>query len=156
MSDLFDGDFGGAGNIPRLRISLRILGDDLDPDFLTQQLGVAPTESGRRGEPNDRAGGGRPSSREIGLWIYRVSAAPDTELGDALDQLLAAMPQDATLWEELTSTYAVDVFCGVQLEADSQSTAIPADVLERLGRLGLALVFDLHSAPGVETDRNAG
>jgi hypothetical protein len=148
MIDPFAIDFGGAGNVPRLRISLRIVGDDLDPDFITQQLGVAPTESGRRGEPNDRAGGGRPSRREIGVWIYRVSVTADTELGDALDQLLAAMPQDATLWEELTSTYAVDVLCGVFLEADNQSTTIPADVLERLGRLGLALAFELHVSYG--------
>src|SRR3982751_4646571 len=109
MIDPFAVDFGGPANVPRLRISLRIVGDDLDPDFITQQLGVAPTESGRRGEPDDRAGGGRPSSRETGVWIYRISASPDTELGDALDQMLAAMPQDATLWEELRSTYAVHV-----------------------------------------------
>ena len=145
MSDSFSYDFGGASNLPRVRISLRIFGDDLDPSFITQQLGIAPTESGRKGEPNESSRRGAMSLWETGAWVFRLSVRSDTELGDALDELLAAMPQDATLWEELTSTYAVDVYCGVFLEANEQSTTIPADVLARLGRLGLPLVFGLHA-----------
>jgi hypothetical protein len=145
MSDPFSYEFGGAGNMPRLRISLRIFGDDLDPSFITQQLGIAPTESGRKGEPNESSRRGAMSLWETGAWVYRLSVRSDTELGDALDELLAAMPQDATLWEELTSTYAVDVLCGVFLESSAQSTTISADVLARLGRLGLPLAFELHA-----------
>jgi hypothetical protein len=145
MTDPFGYDFGGASNRPRLRISLRIFGDDLDPSFLTQQLGVAPTESGRKGEPNESSRRGAMSLWETGVWVYRLSMRSDTELGDALDELLAAMPQDATLWEELTSTYSVDVLCGLFLEEAEQSTTITADVLERLGRLGLPLAFEIHA-----------
>ena len=145
MSDPFRYDFGGASNLPRVRISLRIFGDDLDPSFLTQQLGVAPTESGREGEPNLSSRRGAMSLWETGAWMYRLSLRSDTEIGDAREELLAAMPQDATLWEELTSTYSVDVCCGVFLDADSQSTSIPADVLARLGRLGLPLALEIHA-----------
>ena len=144
MTDPFGYDFGGASNLPNLRISLRIFGDDLDPSFLTQQLGVAPTESGRKGEPNLSSRHGAMSLWETGAWVYRLSMRSDTELGDALDELLAAMPQDATLWEELTSTYAVDVCCGVFLEAGVQGTSIPAEVLAKLGRFGLPLALELH------------
>jgi hypothetical protein len=128
-----DGDgtaWGGRDEptAPRLRMSLRIRGTALDPDFLTQHLGVAPTASG------------------AGHWTYRLDAPPDTELGDAIDMLLARVPNDATLWEEIAGTWAIDVHCAIGLEAATHATAIDASVLERLARLGLALTFELHDS----------
>lgn len=128
-------------NIPRLRVSLRIRGDALDPDFLTQQLGVAPSFSARKGELIARRGTER--LQTTGVWTYRLEVSPATELGDAIAHLLAALPEDATLWEEITGSFTTDVFCGVFLENDNQSTVIQADVLSTLGRRGLPLSFDL-------------
>ena len=128
-------------NIPRLRVSLRIRGDALDPDFLTQQLGVAPSFSARKGELIARRGTER--LQTTGVWTYRLEVSPATELGDAIAHLLAALPEDATLWEEITSSFTTDVFCGVFLENDNQSTNIQAEVLSALGRRALPLSFDL-------------
>jgi hypothetical protein len=137
----FDDDDVEDLNIPRLRVSLRIRGDALDPDFLTQQLGVAPSFSARKGELIARRGTER--LQTTGVWTYRLEVSPATELGDAIAHLLAALPEDATLWEEITSSFTADVFCGVFLENDNQSTVIQADVLGTLGRRGLPLSFDL-------------
>ena len=135
MSDPFD-DIDLSIDAPRLRASLRIRGDALDRDFLTQQLGVSPNEQ----------------SAHAGSWVYRLAARPDTELGDLLDRLIGSFPHDAVLWEELTSTYTVDVFVSVTLEGESQGTNIDASVLERLGRIGLPLVFDFHTPALGESD----
>ena len=139
-------------DVPRIRVSLRISGDSLDPDFITQQLGVTPTMSARKGDPPRR--GTEP--RDVGVWVYRPDVPPDTELGDALDLLLESLPEDATLWEELSSTFAVDVFCGVFLEADNQATRIDAAVIARLAHLGLAVSFDFHAPFGVGRDDGTG
>jgi hypothetical protein len=128
-------------NIPRLRVSLRIRGDALDPDFLTQQLGVAPSFSARKGEVIARRG--RERLQTTGVWTYRLEVPPATEIGDAIAHLLAALPEDATLWEEITSSFTADVFCGVFLEDDNQSTLIQPEVLGTLARRGLPLSFDL-------------
>ena len=128
-------------NIPRLRVSLRIRGDALDPDFITQQLGVAPSFSAKKGELIARRG--RERLQTTGVWTYRLEVQPATELGDAIERLLAAFPEDATLWEEITSSFSADVFCGAFLEADNQSTVIQPQVLASLGRRGLPLSFDL-------------
>jgi hypothetical protein len=127
--------------VPRLRLSLRITGDMLDPDFLTQQLGVAPTLSAVKGDATRRGGG----VHETGVWVYKLAVPPDTELDEVLGLLLDPFPDDSVLWEELTSTYSVDVFCGVFMEADNQRTVVSADVLARLGRLGLPLHFDFYA-----------
>jgi hypothetical protein len=133
MFDPFDlGDDSRVGDAPRLRLSLRIRGDSLDPDFLTQQLGVAPTSSAQPGDDGTRGG----------AWTYELEAYPDTDLGDALDQLLALFPQDATLWEELASSYTVDILCVVSLEGASQRTSLAAEAVQRLARLGLGIHLD--------------
>jgi hypothetical protein len=138
-------EFGGNEdddlNIPRLRVSLRIRGDALDPDFLTQQLGVAPSFSAQKGDVTIRRG--RERLHDRGVWSYRAEVPAGTELGDALMHLLAALPQDATLWEEITSSYSADLFCGMFLENDNQSTVVPPEVLGELGRRGLGLSLDL-------------
>ena len=141
MIDLGVDDDADELNIPRLRVSLRIRGDVLDPDFLTQQLGVAPSFAARKGEVTARRG--REQLHVTGVWTYRSEVPAGTELGDAVRHLLVALPQDATLWEEITSSFEVDLFCGVFLENDNQSTAIPPDVLGELGRRGVSLSLDL-------------
>lgn len=127
-------------NLPRLRVSLRIRGDTLDPDFLTQQLGVAPDFSATKGQEVSRDG--RTSESETGMWVYRADVPPDTDLGDAILKLLDALPDDTVLWEELVDAYQVEVFCGVFLQADNQGATVDADAMSALGRRGLTLSFD--------------
>jgi hypothetical protein len=141
MLKLEDDDAVPDLNIPRLRVSLRIRGDALDPAFLTQQLGVAPSFSAHKGEVTVRRG--RERLHTTGLWSYRAEVPEGTELGDALMRLLAALPHDATLWEEITSAFRADLFCGLFLEDDNQSTVVPPEVLGELGRRGLPLTLDL-------------
>ncbi|MEO6524998.1 MAG: DUF4279 domain-containing protein [Gemmatimonadaceae bacterium] len=128
-------------NIPRLRVALRIRGDALDPERLTQQLGVAPSFSARKGEVT--VWRGRERLHPTGVWTFRLEASPGTELGDAVAHVLAALPENAALWEEITSAFDADLFCGVFLEDDNQSTVIPPEVMSALGRRGLALSLDL-------------
>lgn len=132
---------------PRFRVALRVRGDTLDPDFLTQQLGLAPTFSARKGD--EGADGARAPGDDTGIWTYRLPLAEETEMGSVIEQLLALFPGDATLWEELTSTYTTDVCCAVHLQGDHQRTALDPAVLAALGRRGLALRIELH-APGTD------
>ncbi|MEO8564308.1 MAG: DUF4279 domain-containing protein [bacterium] len=129
-------------NIPRLRVAVRIRGDTLDPDFLTQQLGVAASFSARKGDVTARRG--RERVHTTGVWTYRLEVPPGTELGEAIMHVLAALPDSTTLWEEITSAFMADMFCGAFLEDDNQSTVIQPDVLNALGRRGLTLSFDLY------------
>lgn len=138
MFDDFD-----VPDVPAIRVSLRLRGDTLDPEFLTQQLGVAPTLAARQGE---EVAGARGRRHDSGIWLYRLDAPPGTELGEALSMLLAPFPDDSTLWEELESTYSVDVRCELFIAGADSSTTIDAELLRQLGRLGLALTLDFRSA----------
>lgn len=130
-------------NIPRLRVALRVRGDALDPEFLTQQFGVAPSFSARKGETvvRDR----REIVQQTGVWDYQLNAPPATELGGVIERLLEVFPEDSTLWGELTTAYTADVFCGIFLQDDNQSTVIDPEVLAALARRGLPLSLDLYA-----------
>lgn len=130
-----------SGIVPHLRVSLRIRGATLDPDFVTQLLGVPPTYSAVLGDPGSDGTG----EAETGLWSYRLDVPADTELGGAIDMLLAYFPDDSTLWEELGGAYSVDVHCVAFLQSSSQRTEMDADVLAALGRRGLPLTLELHA-----------
>lgn len=140
--DAFFADDSTASDVPQILASLHIRGSTLDPDFVTQHLGVAPSFSARRGEPLP-APEGEPA--DTGTWSYRLDVPADTELGDAVDMLLARFPSDSTLWSELTEAYTIDITCSLLLRAEHQRTVLDAAVLERLGRLGLSLSFEFHA-----------
>lgn len=154
MFETFPDSESPTTDSPRIRVSLRLYGDTLDPDFLTQHLGIAPTFSAMKGDPGEREGD---DQRDTGMWIYRLDGSPGTELGDVIEGLLARFPDDSTLWEELSASYTVEVACAVFLESANQRTAIATDVLERLGRLLLPLNLDLfaptHSVNGGDPHR---
>lgn len=152
VMSLFDpfSDDSSAADVPRLEVVLRIRGSALDPDFLTQQLGVQPTTSARQGDrwddpdPLDEERVRPSRGRNSGEWSYRLAVPPDTELGDVLGLLLGAFPEDAVLWEEITSTYMAEVCCGVYLQGDTQRTTIDTEVLGALAKRRLSLRFDFH------------
>jgi hypothetical protein len=132
MFDPFDDDDAPVGAIPGLRVALRIRGSALDADFVTQQMGVAPTVD------TDDA-----SDDPAGVWQLALSLPAGTELGDGIDMLLARVPNDATLWEELGDAYTIDVHCTLDMQdgPPHQRTSIDASVLERLTHLRLPLTF---------------
>jgi uncharacterized protein DUF4279 len=143
MNNWFDNSSVEALNIPRLRVSLRIRGDALDPEFLTQQFGVTPSLSARKGETVVRHG--RESAEKTGVWVYRLEVPPATELGEVIALLLEVFPEDSTLWGEITSAYTADVFCGIFLQDENQSTVVEPEILAALARRGLPLSFDFYA-----------
>jgi hypothetical protein len=146
MIDPYSDDDAGTVNVPRLRVSLRIRGDSLDPDFLTQQLGVAPTFSARKGDEVMRRD--RVVAQRTGVWTYRLAEQPGSDMGEVVGLLLAAFPEDSTLWADITDSYAADVHCAASLDDEHRRTTIEPDVLAALGRRGLSLKLDIHAPLG--------
>lgn len=143
MSSRFDGGDAEDASVPMFGVSLRIRGDSLDPDFLTQQFGVAPSFSARKG---DRVSGdGRQRMQETGVWSYRLDVPPATDLGEVIALLLEVFPEDSTLWSEITEAYSADVSCVVFLEGELQSAALGAEVMGALARRGLPLSLEIHA-----------
>src|SRR5687768_9220797 len=83
VRDLSMGDgFSVGGEVDRVVISLRIMGDTVVPDRLTRMLGVEPTFSATKGETIDRQG--VPVTQPSGMWSYDLPTSSEWELSDAI------------------------------------------------------------------------
>jgi hypothetical protein len=123
--------FGGP--VDTFRITLRISGDDLDPEQVSALLGCVPTRA-KRGQWHLML-----DSRDLG---------ESYEIDDGVKVLLERLPADLSVWAGLTSSYKVDLFCGLFLEADNRGIEIPAEILKLLSDRRIPMGFDIYCSCG--------
>jgi hypothetical protein len=120
--------FGGP--VDRLKITLRIVDDNLDPEQITSILKYPPTHSKR------------------GHWALSIDSKDyeggEIELEEGLKILLRKLPSDAKLWRSLTTKYHVDIFCGLFIESSNRGFGLTANVLKMLSHRNLEIGFDLY------------
>ncbi len=134
------------GSIGRVKVALRIVGDDVDPKALTARLGLRPTFAARKGEEvwsRDQS-----LTQRHGVWSYSLTekAESGAELDDALTHLLSRLPADESLWADLASRYEVGIFCGLYLTTENQGTDLRASTLLALAARHLTLSLDIYAA----------
>jgi hypothetical protein len=66
---------------------------------------------------------------------------------DGIRTLLARLPSSQDVWAFLTSTYTVDIFCGLFLATTNRGFSITADISALLSDRGIDIGFDLHFDP---------
>jgi hypothetical protein len=139
--------FGGP--VDRFRITLRILGDDLDPDQISALLGCAPTMAERVGVPISLSGGQTRIPKK-GRWSLQIDSrdfGKNEDVDDGIRMLLARLPSSPDIWASLTKTYAVDIFCGLFLSTTNRGFSIPADISALLSDRGIDIGFDVYFDP---------
>jgi hypothetical protein len=133
---------GGMPELARTTVSLRIVGEALNPSEITRLLGVEPTRSARRGDTS-RISSGREVIARFGSWL--LDAADSGNLNTQIGTLLATLPSDPTVWHELSKRYDCDVFCGLFVREGNEGTELQPDVLSKLGDRGLRLGLDIYA-----------
>ena len=134
-------------------MSLRIRHPDVDPELITQALGIAPQHSWRAGDPRrDSAGSTRSGAYRESFWMGRLMAHPklasdqvgvESELLRTLAQLRKSQGFLETLKEQgaLTELH-VSIFAREEFRLE-----ILADSLALLGRLGLGIAIEVEPHP---------
>lgn len=71
-----------------IRLSLRLWGEDLDPDEVTRSIGLAPTRSYRKGYTKELSSGEKTAPKKLGMWGYeKISENSfETDLADFVDE----------------------------------------------------------------------
>jgi len=132
-----------GGNIGRTTASLRLSGEDLEPEAVSTQLGCAPTASYRKGDPADSRG---KRLRNFGSWRLESSLDGRHCLDDHIEDLLARVTGNLSTWKEL-GRFKPDVFVGYFLSGFNQGDGISARTLRMLAERGIRLELDIYSAP---------
>jgi hypothetical protein len=132
-----------GGDVDSVNVSVRVAGDQLDPDEVTTALATSPTFAARKGER--RLSGGREVVQRTGVWLVDFRGAPEEwTLADAINELLNRLPADNAVWERLAAKYVLDVSCGLYLAAWNRGFALPPALLRRLAERHLELNVDIY------------
>lgn len=130
--------FGGP--VDRWKVSLRLFGEDLDPDRISALLGCEPTSAARRDDPFPKKG----------RWILQIDSrdcGENDDVDEGVKMLLSRVPSDPDLWAALARTYSVNVYCGIFIATANRGFGISAEVSKLLSDRGLEIRFDLYYDP---------
>lgn len=127
--------------ISRTVATLRIIGDDLDPYEVTRLLGIEPTAQACKGEPSRS---GHPAQQ--GIWRLSATEQAPGDLNAQIDELLAKVTSDPSVWAHLTQKFRCDIFCGLFMQDGNEGEQLEPGTLAMLGSRGLQLGLDIYGA----------
>lgn len=128
--------------VARTCASLRIFGDDLDPDEITAVLGTQPSRAIRKGEPM-QVPPSHPPAR-TGSWLRSASKADGDNLDAQIEWILSPLTSDLIVWKDLGARFELDMFCGVWMDATNQGTGLSPATMKLLGDRGIPIGLDIY------------
>ncbi|PUA80511.1 DUF4279 domain-containing protein [Nocardioides currus] len=128
--------------LARAVASLRVVGDDLQPDDVSALLGCAPTNAWAKGDTLTSHGASR--TARFGMWSLQAEEAEPGDLDAQVAAILSRLTQDETVWAEVGYRYDLDLFCGWFMKYGNEGTTIGPDTMSALGRRGIPLDIDLY------------
>lgn len=131
--------------IARVRASLRVFGDSLEPEEVSSLLGHQPTRSHRKGDKTPNASGRASSTELTGVWILESGLCEKAEIEEHLEALFSAVSNDSDEWASLTSRFSASVLCSIFLDPDNEGFELSPRIAQSLADRGLVIAFDIHS-----------
>ena len=131
----------------KAQIFIRLLGDQLDPEEVSQAIGLQPTLSWRKGETFETSSG-RLLSRKTGLWELEIVDARE-EAAERIKKTVAEISHVKDITKYVPTVELAQ--CHVIFEAtaeplrDENTMIYPPDLLILLGSIGLDLFIDIVS-----------
>ena len=134
-----------GGPVEWFKLALCVRGRDLDPDQVTDALGVAPSRSVRKGEPifptnpNSRISGG-------GLWELSLDRGTTDEwdVDEAAKLLFSAVPADPPKWRSLPDGCIVYLDIALSLTSDSSGFCLSPALMASLAERHIEVRFDIY------------
>jgi uncharacterized protein DUF4279 len=132
--------------------AFRIIHPALDPDTISQQLGLRPSWAWRKGQPRGR----RNIPSRSGIWgLDTEGVLTSRDLRRHLDWLLDQLEPKAEVLEELRGQgYAMDIFCLWCRLGGTGGPILSARNMARLAALNLTLGFEFWAVD--EDEENGG
>ena len=128
--------------------SLRIGGDALDPDEISQVLGCPPTQGFRKGQVVRGKVTGHEFVKKSGMWMLEADDQQPGNLDEQIKSIFTRLPDDLEVWRDLSSKFRMDLFCGFFMEVGDEGLEISPDSLRLLGERSVALGFCIYAPTG--------
>ena len=132
-------------------VSFRVMGEEVDPEEVSDLLGLQPSVAHRLGDPRYGKSGRRYADHSEGLWALHSPLGEDEPLADHLQYVeLKLRGKEAVLRELGSRGCRLDCFIGVFEIGDGDEIVLAASELKSLGALGLDIRFDLYTFDDAE------
>jgi Domain of unknown function (DUF4279) len=105
-------------------VALCIYGEALDPVELTRLLGVSPTHEHKNGDRKTL----RSPPWNKGAWIYEIRRFDPIDPNRMFEELLAGLPQDEHIWQQLASRFELRVDFAVHTDVGCTFVLSPLTV----------------------------
>jgi hypothetical protein len=141
--------------LKRSVVCLRIFGDDLIPDEVTNLLGVAPTKTELKGEKITGRTSGNVRFAKTGGWRFNVADREPEDMDGQIQELFNQMTGNIDVWRDITNRYHVDLFCGLFMGVSNEGLTLSPRTLASIGERGITMGFDIYAGQDDENETNA-
>lgn len=136
--------------IDRSILTLRVIGDDLDPAEISRILGSSPTRSERKGDVIRSQTTGQSRVARTGGWRVEVPDANPEDVDGQVTRILSRLATDVEVWRALAARYRIDIFCGLFMRETNEGLELSPATLLALGQRGISIGFDIYAPRGDE------
>jgi hypothetical protein len=133
--------------------TLRISGEDLDPDEISTLLGCPPTTSERKGDVRTSKTTGLSRTVKLGGWQLHAADREPEDLDGQIAELLAKLTPSLEIWHSIAERYHVDLFCGFFMRETNEGVEISPTSLAALGQRKIILGLDIYSPTREDLER---
>lgn len=131
-------------HIHESRLSLRISGDSLVPDEISELLAGQPTFSHAKGETIGGSGNGPVRVARSGVWLLSVEDRSPENLDGQLRELFDQLTDDLNAWQTISDNYSADLFVGMFMQGSNEGLNITASVVKMMADRMLEIGFDVY------------
>lgn len=129
--------------------TLRISGNNLDPENITNTLGGFPTLSRRKGDVI-RSKNGHERIAAFGQWHISVPKMEPGNLDFQVNEILDGLSSNIDDWILVANNYKVDMFCGLFMGQEMEGITLEPDTLYKLGQRRITLDLDIYGLGELE------
>jgi len=133
----------------RSTASLRIIGEALKPEDISELLGCAPTYAHIKGHEWQGKKAGKAYIKDFGLWALNANDCEPENLDQQVDWLLSKLTPDLNIWLSIRERYRIDLYCGFFMGESNEGMSVSPKTLLALGARGIELGLDIY-APTLE------
>lgn len=122
--------------------TLRISGENMNFDEISQEIGITPTYTHKKGEIHGKV---RSIPWKEDMWMFDTPIKEEQPLEDHINTLWGLIKDKKDYIQNLKSKYKVDVFLGYRSNCDTAGIKVPHGCLEMFIQLeipfGLSIVI---------------
>lgn len=133
-----------ADNLYRLEtfVTIILTGFNENPEEITKLIGVSPTSTGLKGEPNPALKNVRLVNRE-NLWHLDSSLPKERTLQDHINSLIKILQPHQESFLAIAKTCEAELYIATYFDFATPTITIPPQTLSQLSRYGLGERLDL-------------